>query len=157
MFVDFLAVVICPGAEAKRCEWWIENMQRPAWHRHRASRRSDTRSTIARISAASSNPRSWPSENRSEQKTSSIQRSSNDHSSQRSISPSATLFVTILSFCKSCRLFYGKDLSGFETRSVYCYRSERVRTHSSNSVHNQTLFFNLAYTVKQRLLEWTRP
>jgi len=44
-----------------------------------------TRSTIARISIASSNPRNWPSENRSEQETSSIQTSSNDHLSQRSM------------------------------------------------------------------------
>jgi hypothetical protein len=80
MFEVVMTVVNYPGAEVNWCEWWIENMQRPAWHRHRASRRSDTRSTIARISAASSNPRSWPSENRSEQETSSIQRSSNDHS-----------------------------------------------------------------------------
>ncbi len=63
LFVDFLTIVICPGAEAKRCEWWIENMQRLAWHRYRELRRSDTRSTIARIDVASSNPRSWPSEN----------------------------------------------------------------------------------------------
>jgi hypothetical protein len=36
MFEDFLAIVICPGAEASWCECWIENMQRPAWHRRRA-------------------------------------------------------------------------------------------------------------------------
>jgi hypothetical protein len=28
-------VVNCPGAEAKRCEWWIENMQRQDVHRRR--------------------------------------------------------------------------------------------------------------------------
>ena len=39
MFEDFLAIVICPGAEANWCEWWIANMQRPAWHRQRELRR----------------------------------------------------------------------------------------------------------------------
>ncbi len=63
MFEVVMTVVNYPGAEVNWCEWWIENMQRPAWHRHRELPRSDTRSTIARISIASSNPRSWPSEN----------------------------------------------------------------------------------------------
>ncbi|MFM8214266.1 MAG: hypothetical protein ACKN82_06480 [Pirellula sp.] len=63
MFEVVMTVVNCPGAEAKRCESWLENKQRPAWHRYRELRRSDTRSTIARIDVASSNPRSWPSEN----------------------------------------------------------------------------------------------
>ena len=39
MFEDFLAIVICSGAEANWCEWWIANMQRPAWHRQRELRR----------------------------------------------------------------------------------------------------------------------
>ena len=34
-----MAIVICPGAEANWCEWWIANMQRPAWHRQRELRR----------------------------------------------------------------------------------------------------------------------
>jgi hypothetical protein len=85
MFEVVMTIVNYPGAEVNWCEWWIANVQRPAWHRRRACRQSETRSTIARISIASSNPRSWPSENRSEQETSSIQRSSNDHSSQRSM------------------------------------------------------------------------
>jgi hypothetical protein len=54
LFEEVMTIVICPGAEAKRCECWIENRQRPAWHRLPASRRSDTCSTIARISVASS-------------------------------------------------------------------------------------------------------
>jgi hypothetical protein len=35
MFKVVMTVVICPGAEAKRCEWWIENMQRQDVHRRR--------------------------------------------------------------------------------------------------------------------------
>jgi len=36
MFEVVMTVVNYPGAEVNWCEWWIENMQRPAWHRHRA-------------------------------------------------------------------------------------------------------------------------
>jgi hypothetical protein len=36
MFVVVMTVVNYPGAEANWYEWWIANMQRPAWHRHRA-------------------------------------------------------------------------------------------------------------------------
>ncbi len=77
-------VFICSGAEAMRCGGSIANMQRRAAHRYPASRRSGTRNASARSSVASSNPRSWLSENGSGPGTFANRTNSSHRSSRRS-------------------------------------------------------------------------